>query len=96
MFILLIVNPEVSFVKSLIIIAYTSLIANLLFFMPLQLGGREGGFILSSVQLGFSASSGSFLAIIVRIRELIWTGIGLLLIKLDRKKNIKLTKGKDD
>ena len=96
MFIILIVNHEVSFVKSLIIIAYTSLIANLLFFMPLQLGGREGGFILSSVQLGFSASSGSFLAIIVRIRELIWTGIGLLLIKLDRKKNIKLTKGKDD
>ena len=59
--------------------------ANLLFFIPLQLGGREGGFIMSTAGLALSASAGIFVALIVRIRELIWTAIGLLLINLEKK-----------
>ena len=55
--------------------------ANLLFFIPLQLGGREGGFLMSVAGLGMKASDGAFVALIIRLRELIWTGIGLLLIK---------------
>ena len=58
----------------------------MLFFMPLQLGGREGGFLMSVNGLGMTASAGIFVALIVRLRELIWTGIGLLLIKFDKKK----------
>ena len=33
-----------------------------------------------------AASSGIFVALIVRIRELIWTAIGLMLIKMERTK----------
>ena len=58
----------------------------MLFFMPLQLGGREGGFLMSVTGLGFTTSAAIFVALIVRIRELVWTGIGLLLIKLDKQK----------
>ena len=69
---------------NIVIIAFTTLFANMLFFMPLQLGGREGGFLMSVSGLGLTATAGIFVALLVRIRELIWTAIGLLLIKLDR------------
>ncbi len=83
MFVLLVLTPNVDFISCVIILAFTSLFANLLFFIPLQLGGREGGFMLSASGLAMAASSGIFVALIVRIRELIWTAIGLLLIKME-------------
>ena len=85
MFVLLLIMPDVNFIQCVLILAFTSLFANMLFFMPLQLGGREGGFLMSVNGLGMSASAGIFVALIIRIRELIWTTIGLLLIKLEKK-----------
>ena len=85
MFVLLVLMPDVDFVQCVLILAFTSLFANMLFFMPLQLGGRAGGFLMSTAGLAMSASAGIFVALIVRLRELIWTAIGLLLIKLERK-----------
>lgn len=78
LFVLQIVEPGATFLDSMLTLAFTSLFANMLFFMPLQIGGREGGFLLSAAALGISVSSGVFVALIVRLREIIWTGIGLL------------------
>ncbi len=86
MFVLLVLSPHVDFFSGVIILAFTSLFANLLFFIPLQLGGREGGFMISASGLAMAASSGIFVALIVRLRELIWTAIGLLLIKAERNR----------
>lgn len=83
-FILLVVNPGISYVQCILIIAFTTLFANMLFFMPLQLVGREGGFLMSTTRLGATASGGILVALIVRLRELVWTGIGLLLIKFGK------------
>lgn len=84
-FILLVIMPSANYLLCILILAFTSLFANMLFFMPLQLGGREGGFLMSAHGLNMTASAGIFVALLVRLRELIWTAIGLLLIKIDKK-----------
>ena len=84
-FILLVIMPSANYLQCILILAFTSLFANMLFFIPLQLGGREGGFLMSVNGLGMTASAGIFVALLVRLRELIWTAIGLLLIKLDKQ-----------
>lgn len=84
MFILLVLYPSVNYIHCILILAFTSLFANLLFFMPLQIGGREGGFIMSVKTMAMTMSDGIFVALIVRLREMIWTVIGLLLIKLEK------------
>ncbi|MBQ2182544.1 MAG: flippase-like domain-containing protein [Bacteroidaceae bacterium] len=75
-----------TFVYSIIILAFTSLFANMMFFMPLQLGGREGGFAMSIAQMGMSGQVAMSVSIICRVREVFWTALGLLLIKVGNKK----------
>ena len=72
-----------TFAQSVIILAFTSLFANLLGFIPMQLGGREGGFAMSTSQLGLTGGVGLFISIICRVRELFFTCIGLALMKLE-------------
>lgn len=83
--IITLMSPGATYVQCILILAFTSLFANILFFMPLQIGGREGGFLMSAATLGLGSGAGIFTALIVRLRELIWTGIGLLLMKAGRK-----------
>lgn len=97
-FMLQLTSVEGSFLQlffySLLILAFTSLFANLLFFMPLQLGGREGGFAMSCVQViggivghNEAMTIAFFVSIVCRVREIIWTVIGLGLMKIGVKKN---------
>ncbi len=84
LFILLVIMPSANYLQCILILAFTSLFANMLFFIPLQLGGREGGFLLSAKGLSIGAREGIFVALLVRLREIIWTAIGLLLIKIEK------------
>ncbi|MCM1079375.1 MAG: flippase-like domain-containing protein [Bacteroidales bacterium] len=69
-----------TFVHSFLILSFTSLFANLLFVFPLQLGGREGGFVMSTAQMGMTTEVGIFISIVCRVRELFWAAIGMLFI----------------
>ena len=75
-----------TFLHSILILAFTSLFANLIGFLPLQLGVQESGFMLSIAALGLSGAAGLFVSIICRVREIIWIVIGLLLMKIGNKK----------
>lgn len=84
--ILNILTTDVSFVNCFLILAFSSLLANLLFFLPMQLGGREGGFALAVGGLALSGAYGVYTALITRVRELFWIVIGLALMKIGNKK----------
>lgn len=73
----------ITFLHSVLILAFTSLFANLIGFLPMQLGVQEGGFVLSIAALGLSPELGIFTSIIYRVREIIWIIIGLILMKID-------------
>lgn len=84
--ILNILTSNVSFIDCILIAAFSSLFANLLFFLPMQLGGREGGFAIAVGGLSMSGAYGVYTALITRVREMVWIVIGLLLMKIGNKK----------
>lgn len=85
-FILKILTPEVNFFDCILIQSFTSLFANLLFFSPMQLGAREGGFAIATGKLSMNGAFGVYIGLFTRIRELIWIAIGMLLMKIGNKK----------
>lgn len=70
-----------TFLFAFLIIAFTSLFANLVGFIPLQLGGREGGFALTMVLFGLSPEGGLIISILCRVREIVWAIIGIVIMK---------------
>ncbi len=82
MFILFIMTSDVSFWDCILIQAFTSLFANLFFFMPMQMGAREGGFALATGGLAMTKAFGVYTSLIVRLREIFWIVIGIALMKV--------------
>jgi hypothetical protein len=71
-----------TYLHSVLIVSFTTLFANLIGFLPMQIGVQEGGFVLSIAALGLSAALGIFVSIICRVREIIWIAIGMALMKV--------------
>lgn len=80
-----ILTPEVTIIDSILIMAFSSLFSNLMFFMPMQIGAREGSIALVTERLHLTAGYGLFTGLLCRLRELCWIVIGLLMIKLKGK-----------
>jgi hypothetical protein len=60
--------------------ALSTALLNIFFFLPFELGAREGGLFLVFSLLGLGAEHGVFAAVVTRLRELVWTVIGLVLL----------------
>jgi len=88
-FILKILTDNVSFPACILIMAFSSLFSNLMFFSPMQLGAREGGLALAVGSLSMPGAFGVYTGLITRVRELIWISIGMLLMKVGNKKPVK-------
>lgn len=79
-------NAEVGIVDSILILAFSSLFSNLIFFTPMQLGSREGGLALAVDGLHLTGALGVYTGLITRLRELVWIAIGIMLIKIGNNK----------
>jgi hypothetical protein len=77
---------QVSFLDAITITAGYSLFANLIFFIPMQIASKEGGYMLAFEILSLPSSPAFILSIITRIRELFWIFIGIILLKTGKKK----------
>ena len=84
-FILIAIGINATIIQAFFINAGSSIIMNVLFFVPFELGTREGSLYLVIESLGFTAGLGIFIAIVNRIREFFWIMIGLLLIQIKGK-----------
>lgn len=87
-FIFMVLTSSVSFFDCILIQAFTSLFANLLFFMPMEMGTREGGFALAVGGLSMSGAFGVLAGLLTRLRELIWVAIGILLMKVGGRRPV--------
>lgn len=68
----------------LMVLSMASLIGNLLFVVPMQVGAREGGMTIALGWLGIDAASGMIGGLIYRVRDLICIAIGIICILADR------------
>lgn len=78
------IKQPITFGSSVLIESLQSLISNLFFFMPMQMGAREGGFVIVYGILAIPLAYGVFVSLCKRIRELFWTIVGVVLIKVNR------------
>ena len=92
-FILLALVPQFhpTVLDALMVLAFSSLIGNLLFFFPMQLGAREGSLtvILKLLYVGINPSIGIVTSLYTRIRELFWIFVGVALVKFGNNKIMK-------
>jgi len=88
-FILRAIGFTPSYAEALYINAGSSLILNLLFFVPFELGTREGGLYLVMESIGYSAGIGVYMGIANRVREFFWIIIGFLFILITGRRQVK-------
>ncbi len=75
---------SVSIIGAIIINTLTSLIANIVFIFPMQVGIREGGLSMALATIGPYGKIGVFVGMILRISELVWIIIGMGMIRIKR------------
>jgi uncharacterized membrane protein YbhN (UPF0104 family) len=71
---------EVGWVDVLIIETLSKVISTLFFFVPGRVGTEEGGLAAVSALLGFGAARGVGLALVQRLRAVVWSAVGLLIL----------------
>jgi len=57
-----------------------ALLGNVLFFVPFELGAREGSFLALFSLFGMDPQLGLYTSIVSRVRDFAWIGLGLLLM----------------
>lgn len=83
-------DVHVTFLDAVMVTTGYSLFANLVFFVPMQIGSREGGYMLAFEAVSLPTSPAFIVSIVTRIRELFWIFIGLLLLRTGKQKDIKI------
>lgn len=69
----------------------STLLLTVLFFIPYEVGAREGGLYLLFQLLGLDPSLAVFSVIVIRFREICWIGAGLALVALPAGRRVAAT-----
>ena len=77
--------PGFTFWDSILVMSFSSLFSNLIFFSPMQMGGYEGGMALAAGGVQVPGAYGLYTALVARLRQIVWTVIGILLMKTGNK-----------
>jgi len=85
LFILKAIGMDITFMEAFYISAGSSLIINIFFFMPFELGTKEASLYLVLDSIKLSPGVGIYIGLINRLREFFWIMIGLLLIQFNGK-----------
>ncbi|GJG86193.1 membrane protein [Gemmatimonadetes bacterium T265] len=75
-----VVGAPFGYADAVVAAGVSQVIMNLLFFVPFEAGTREGGLVLVARLLGLAPTVAVYAALVTRLRELTWIGIGLGLI----------------
>ena len=90
-FILYAIGHNITFAEAIYINAGSSLILNILFFVPFEAGVREGGLYLTAGTMGFAPQYGIYIGLINRVREFFWILVGLILLAFSGRQREKST-----
>ncbi|HTT68831.1 MAG TPA: lysylphosphatidylglycerol synthase domain-containing protein [Gemmatimonadales bacterium] len=74
------VGASIGFLQAFLMGSFITLGLNLLFFVPFDLGSREGGTGLIFGVLGLPSSLGIYAGIVTRLRWAVWIAVGLALL----------------
>lgn len=74
------VGVEITYAEALCMGGLAALALNAFFFMPFELGSKEGSMIGIFLALGYAAPLAVYASVVSRLRELAWIGIGLALM----------------
>jgi len=80
------IGIETTVVSALFLYVSYSIVINLLFFIPLNLGAREGGLALGLGSLALPPLLGVYMGVVMRVREFFWIALGLLFILFTNRK----------
>ncbi len=69
-------------VRGLVVAGLSSILSNLLFFVPFEIGAKEGGVFLVFTGLGLDPALGTSAALLTRVREVVWMALGLSVLFL--------------
>lgn len=93
-FILFVFTNEVLLADCIMMQGFTSLIANVVFFIPMQVGVREASMALFANFTILNGGYGVLTSLIVRIREIVWITIGMCLLKAGNPQAVPVNQSK--
>ena len=87
-------NLWMLYLQSVVILTVSTMMSNLLGFLPMQLGGQEGGIAIGLAMLGFMKGNNGpeallCIGVFCRVREIFWIIVGLVLMKINQKVKMK-------
>jgi len=76
------VGLHIGYFRAYVIGGLTQLVQNVVFFVPFEVGSKEGTLYLLFQLLGLDPALGVYTAIVSRVRDLVWIGAGVGLVWL--------------